>query len=303
MTTHSILITGGTGFLGSALVARLAGQGCSIYVMSRDADKVRRKFGQAIHAVTGIEQLPDAGEFKAVVNLAGAGIFDRRWSAARKLELRNSRIKLTEQLADWLVNSSAPPKVLVSGSAIGIYGDQGDNWLDENSESCADFAQRLCADWEAAALRAQNTTRVCLIRTGLVLGVGGGLLQRMLLPFRMGFGGALGDGGQWMSWIHIEDWLSIVEAMINNDEMRGAYNAVAPNPATNREFSSTLAKVLQRPMLLPLPAGLLKILLGEMAALVLGSQRAAPQRLLVQDFRFQYPELEAALRQILDKNG
>ncbi len=303
MTTNSILITGGTGFLGSALVGRLMGQGYSVHVMSRSAEKVARQFGKEVRAVTSMGQLPDAGEFKAVINLAGAGIFDRRWNAERKQMLRDSRIQLTEELADWLLRSKQPATVFVSGSAVGIYGDQGDELLGEDSQCKADFSQQLCVDWETAALKAQGFTRVCIIRTGLVLGQGGGLLQRMLPPFSLGFGGAMGDGRQWMSWIHIQDWLTIVESMISNTDMRGAYNATAPHPATNRQFSEMLARILGRPLLLPLSGSLLKVVLGEMAELVLGSQRALPKRLLADGFQFQYPELEPALRNVLNKNS
>jgi len=299
MTANTILITGGTGFLGQHLVRRLSKRGYDVTVLSRDVDKVKRTFGALAHPSTRIADLPDAGHFKAVINLAGAGIFDRRWTEARKHILRDSRIRLTQDLADWINASQTSPEVLISGSAIGIYGDQGDTELDENSDSRADFSQQLCADWEHAALQAANSTRVCLIRTGLVLGRDGGLLQRMRLPFQFGLGGAIGDGRQWMSWIHLEDWLAIVERMIDEPGMRCAYNATAPNPVTNQAFSTRLAETLQRPMLLPLPASFMKLLLGEMAALVLGSQRVVPQRLLAEGFHFQYPELQAALRALL----
>lgn len=301
MAEQSILITGGTGFLGSALTHALLQKGHKLFVLSRSREKVARVFGDQVFAITRIEDLPDAGQFKAVINLAGAGIFDRRWSEARKQELRNSRIHLTEQLINWIGASNQAPEVLISGSAIGFYGDQGEQVLTEQSAPKADFAQQLCADWEAAALKAEDYgARVCLIRTSLVLGQGGGILQRMLLPFRFGLGGHMGDGRQWMSWIHIEDWLAIVQAMIDNSAMRGPYNAAAPNPVTNQDFSANLARVLQRPMLLPLPEIVLKALLGEMAALVLGSQRVMPERLLAQGFQFQFTQLDAALHSLLD---
>lgn len=301
MSTPYILITGGTGFLGSALTHDLLRDGYEVAVLSRDADKVARAFGKQVRAFTQIEQLPDAGKFQAVVNLAGAGIFDRPWSDARKQTLRNSRIGLTQQLVDWIKRSDQSMDALVSGSAIGFYGDQGDSILDENSQPKTDFAHQLCADWESTALQAEAAgARVCLIRTGLVLGKDGGILQRMLLPFRFGLGGRFGSGAQWMSWIHIDDWVSIVRTMIDQPNMRGAYNATAPQPVTNQEFSATLAGLLRRPMLLPMPEAILKMVLGEMAALVLGSQRVMPQRLLSQGFDFKYTELEVALRSILN---
>jgi len=172
--------------------------------------------------------------------------------------------------------------------------------LTEQSNSVADFSQQLCADWEQAALQAeQYGVRVCLIRTGLVLGRDGGLLQRMLLPFKLGLGGRIGNGRQWMSWIHLQDWIAIAENMINDNSMQGAYNATAINPVTNLEFSKTLAEVLNRPAFLPLPACVLKRLLGEMSELVLGSQKVLPERLLQQGFEFQFSDLRHALSDIL----
>lgn len=302
MPNKPILITGGTGFLGSALTNQLLKEPFPVFILSRSADKVARSFGDQVHAITRIEDLDDAGQFKAVVNLAGAGIFDRRWSTARKRLLRDSRIGLTQQLVNWMKNSEALPEVFISGSAIGFYGDQGDKVLTEQSVPKLDFAQQLCADWELAALQAEKIgTRVCLIRTGLVLGPGGGILQRMLLPFRLGLGGHMGDGRQWMSWVHIADWVGVIRAMLDDPDMRGAYNATAPNPVDNQQFSASLAAVLHKPLLLPIPKQVLQLLLGEMASLVLGSQRVLPQRLLQHNFEFQYTELEAALHNILDR--
>ena len=300
MPNQSILITGGTGFLGSALTFKCLQQHYQVTVLSRNADKVVRAFGNQVKAVTRIEELPDAGSFSAVVNLAGAGIFDQRWNEARKQILRESRIALTQQIVDWIARSDGVPAVLVSGSAIGVYGEHGDEALTENSQPRPDFSQQLCADWEQTALQAQAMgTRVCLIRTGLVLGLGGGLLKRMLLPFRFGLGGRLGNGQQWMSWIHLQDWLAIVQLMIDNPGLQGAYNATAPAPVTNQVFSAALAAALDRPMLMPLPEALLKVMLGEMAELVLGSQRVLPQRLLDAGFQFQHTQLESALGDIL----
>jgi uncharacterized protein len=199
-----------------------------------------------------------------------------------------------------MARMTVKPELLISGSAIGYYGDQGDVVLTEQSVAREDFSQKLCAEWESEAKKAaQFGVRVCLIRTGLVLAEGGGLLQRMLLPFRLGLGGRLGDGQQWMSWIHRQDWIAIAQTMIADTSMQGAYNATAPNPVTNSEFTRMLAQCLKRPALFPVPAWLLKILLGEMSGLVLGSQRVIPERLLVQGFKFQYPDLSSALSQVL----
>jgi len=301
MSNQSILITGGTGFLGSALAFKLLHAGKHVVVFGRSSDKIVRTFGDQVQAVSQISDLPDAGSFQAIVNLAGAGIFDQRWNDKRKQVLRDSRIQLTQQLVDWIGGSEQKPEVLLNGSAIGIYGEHGDELITEQSSQVADFSQQLCADWETTALQAEALgVRVCLIRTGLVLGLDGGLLKRMLLPFRMGLGGRLGNGQQWMSWIHLQDWLALAQLMIENSTLQGAYNASAPAPVTNAEFSAALAATLNRPMLLPLPEVVLKPLLGEMSALILGSQRVLPKRLIDQGFEFQFPKLDLALQNLLN---
>jgi uncharacterized protein len=301
MSNKSILITGGTGFLGSALAFKLLHAGKHVVVFGRSSDKIVRTFGDQVQAVSQISDLPDAGCFQAIVNLAGAGIFDKRWNDKRKQVLRDSRIQLTQQLVEWIGGSEQKPEVLVNGSAIGVYGEHGDEVITEKSGQVTDFSQQLCADWETTALQAEALgVRICLIRTGLVLGLDGGLLKRMLLPFRMGLGGRLGNGQQWMSWIHLQDWLALAQLMIENSTMQGAYNASAPAPVTNAEFSAALAAILNRPMLLPLPEVVLKPLLGEMSALILGSQRVLPERLLHQGFEFQFPQLDLALQNLLN---
>jgi len=295
-----ILITGGTGFIGSALSRSLTEQGCEVTVLSRNPESVEKKCAPGIKALNNLNQLKPEDSYQVIINLAGAPIFDARWSDARKQVIRDSRISLTKQLIECMACMTDKPELLISGSAIGYYGDQGDTVLTEESATLKDFSQQLCADWENEAKKAEQIgVRVCLIRTGLVLAEGGGLLQRMLLPFRLGLGGRLGDGQQWMSWIHRQDWIAIARTMIADSSMQGAYNATAPNPVTNSEFTRTLAHCLKRPALLPVPAWLLKILLGEMSGLVLGSQRVMPERLLAQSFEFQYPDLSSALNQVL----
>jgi hypothetical protein len=295
-----ILITGGTGFIGSALTRSLTEQGYEVTVLSRNPDSVEKICGPGIKALNNLNQLKPEDTFQAIINLAGAPIFDARWSDARKQIIRDSRIGLTRQLVASMARMAVKPELLISGSAIGYYGDQGDTVLTEQSATHKDFSEQLCTDWENEAKKAEQLgVRVCLIRTGLVLAEGGGLLKRMLLPFRLGLGGRLGDGQQWMSWIHRQDWIAIARLMITDSSMQGAYNATAPNPVTNSEFARTLAHCLNRPALLPVPAWLLKILLGEMSGLVLGSQRVMPERLLALGFRFQYTDLSSALNQVL----
>lgn len=294
------LITGGTGFIGHALIKTLTEQGHALTVLSRSPDKVARLFGPNVKALGSLEQLGADDSFQAVVNLAGAPLLDARWTEARKQLIRSSRIGLTEQLVAAIERMAVKPELMISGSAIGYYGNRGDTVLTEQSPAHDDFPARLCADWEAAALQAERLgVRVCLIRTGLVVGEDGGFLQRMLLPFRLGLGGRLGDGRQWMSWIHRRDWIDIALAMISDTSMRGAYNATAPNPVTNAEFTRVLAQCLNRPALLPVPAWAMKLLMGEMAELVLGSQRVIPERLLAQGFKFEYADVGAALNEVL----
>jgi hypothetical protein len=296
----NVLIIGGTGFIGSALTRSLTGQGCEVTVLSRKPESVEKICGSGIKALNNLNQLKPDDTYQVIINLAGAPVFDVRWSDARKQIIRDSRIKLTKQLVECMARMTVKPELLISGSAIGYYGDQGDTVLTEQSATSPDFSQRLCADWENEAKKAeQSGIRVCLIRTGLVLAGGGGLLQRMLPPFRLGLGGQLGNGKQWMSWVHRQDWIAIARLMIADSSMQGAYNATAPNPVTNSEFTRTLAHCLKRPALLPVPAWLLKFLLGEMSELVLGSQRVMPERLIAQGFRFQYTDISSALNQAL----
>lgn len=297
----SILITGGTGFLGRALISDWLEQGHRVSVLTRNVHRASQLLPPRVDLFSNLALLTDSARFDAVVNLAGEPIFGKRWSNSRKQALRDSRIAFTERLVSFIDSLSEKPEVLISGSAVGFYGDQGDAVLTENSGGKPCFSQQLCADWENAAHRAEElSVRVCLVRTGLVLDHGGGLLQRMLPAFRLGMGGRLGNGRQWMSWIHRRDWLAVVHTLLNNPDLQGAFNATAPQPVTNQIFSDTLAKQLRRPSLLPMPAELLKLMFGEMAELMLGSQRVMPARLLDQGFEFQFPTLESALQQILD---
>ena len=295
----NILMTGGTGFIGRALVNSLLKEGHKVTVLSRTPDSVNKIIGNKLTTLSNLDQLNSEHSFQVIINLAGAPIFDNHWSETRKKVIRDSRIKLTEQLLAYIERAGVKPELLISGSAIGYYGDQGNSVLNEASPVHPDFSQRLCADWESTAQQAERFgVRVCLIRTGLVLAYDGGLLQRMLRPFNLGLGGILGNGQQWMSWIHRDDWISIAKIMINNHTMQGAYNATAPHPATNNDFTKILAQHLKRPALLPVPAWLLKLLLGERSDLVLASQRVLPERLLAEGFSFQYPELLSALTEI-----
>lgn len=298
-----ILITGGTGFIGKTLCRRLLQGGHRLTLLSRQApEKVRKLCGEPVTPLASLEQLSPARHFDAVINLAGESIAASRWTPARKELLWDSRIGLTSQLIRFIAAAEAKPLVLVSGSAVGYYGNRGDEPLAEESSGRDDFGHRLCAAWEEEALRAgDHGVRVCLLRTGLVVGRGGGFLQRMLPLFKLGLGGRIGDGRQWMSWVHLDDHVAMTEYLLGNAGLEGAFNATAPNPVTNREFTETLAKVLRRPAWFPVPAAVLRPALGEMAELLLGGQRVLPARFRKESFAFRYERLEAALREALGR--
>ena len=291
-----ILVTGGTGFIGRRLCQQLSQLGWSITVLSRKPEADVKAICGRVEPVAKLLTLNGGPGFDAVINLAGEGIADKRWSERRKQVLRASRIDLTDQLVANMASWEQKPDVLVSGSAVGFYGDQGDQPVDEDTKPHLEFTHELCRDWELAALKAGELgVRVCLSRTGIVAGPGGGFLQRMLLPFKLGVGGRLGNGQQYMPWVHREDVVSALLWMLDNADTCGAYNVVSPTPVTNREFTACLAAQLHRPAFLPAPAFALQLLLGDMARLLLTGQKALPTRLLDQGFKFRYVQLADAL--------
>lgn len=297
-----ILITGGTGLIGRALCQQWVQQGHQLTVWSRRAQQVPTLCGAGVRGVAHLEELTDE-PVDAVVNLAGAPIADRPWTRKRKAMLWASRIGLTEQLLAWLETRADKPKVLLSGSAVGWYGDAGER---EMTEDCApvseDFAAQLCSAWEETALRAEAFgMRVVVLRTGLVLARDGGFLKRLLLPFKLGLGGPLGDGRQWMPWIHLVDQIALIDFLLTHEAASGPYNASAPNPVRNREFAQALGRALHRPAFMPAPAFALKLGLGELSVLLLGGQRALPTRLQAQGFTFRFTHLDAALADLLGR--
>ncbi|GBO90411.1 TIGR01777 family oxidoreductase [Marinobacter salsuginis] len=293
-----ILITGGTGFIGHVLCRQLLARDYELTVFSRQPPETVKSSCGRVEAVSDLQQLRSHPGYDAVINLAGEGIADKRWSETRKQELRDSRIGVTETLVEVIRSWERAPKVLVSGSAVGFYGDQGAATVTEDTSPNDEFTHRLCRDWENAAKPlADDGVRVCFSRTGVVAGPGGGFLERMILPFKLGLGGRLGSGTQYMPWIHRDDVVGALIWMMENPNASGPFNVVSPNPATNAEFTRTLGKVLHRPTLFPAPAPVLKVALGEMARLLLTGQRAIPERLTQEKFEFRYPELEQALSQ------
>lgn len=291
-----ILITGGTGFIGQSLCQKLIADGHTLTVLSRQSVHDVQSVCGRVEAVNDLARLREGEGFDAVINLAGEGIADKRWSEARKQELTDSRIALTHQLVDVIRSWETLPAVLVSGSAVGFYGDQGSHRVTEDTPPHDEFTHRMCSAWEQEALQLEPTgVRVCLSRTGVVAGPGGGFLQRMLLPFKLGLGGRLGSGEQYMPWVHRDDVVSALVWMMETDTASGAYNVVSPNPVTNRQFTKCLAGVLGRPAIFPAPAPVLKIALGEMSRLLLTGQMAIPERLEAEGFQFRFRDLSPAL--------
>lgn len=292
-----VLITGGSGFIGQALTRSLLARGDQVVILSRTPDRVPSRAGQ--QCVSALEQIQ--GKLDAVVNLAGAPIVDRRWSQARKRLLLDSRIQTTQKLVRWIGASDAPPATLISGSAIGYYGSHRDEVLEETSAALPGFTHQLCRDWEQEALEATASgVRVCLIRTGVVLGQGGAL-AKMLPAFRLGLGGPIGNGQQWMSWVHLDDEVGAILYLLDHPALHGPFNLTAPEPVTNEVFSKTLARVLGRPAFLRVPAFVMRLMLGEASELLVEGQRVVPANLNTAGYVFKYPRLEAAFKAVLQR--
>ena len=298
------LITGASGLIGTALGTALENDGDEVHTLVRPGSTERKGSISWDPANGQIDEraLSSVGEFDAVVHLAGAGIADRRWSKARKRELVESRIKSTQLLVDAISDGSLRTKSLISGSAIGVYGDRGGQLLVEGSTKGAGFLADLCEDWEHAAQgAADHGVRTVLARTGIVLSTEGGALAKQLPLFRAGVGGRLGRGTQWVSWISIDDEVAALRALAIDERATGAFNLTAPNPVTNAQLTKALGSVLMRPAVLPVPPAALKLALG--AELVdealLASQRVLPEKLESLGFTFEHPELEQALASLL----
>ena len=294
-----ILITGGTGLIGRRLCAALIEQGHVLTVLSRRPDQVKALCGAVVTPMLSLDEYQRDSEFDVVINLAGEPIADQRWTPQRKEILRQSRIALTEALVARMHEAKYRPHCLLSGSAIGVYGNAGSTYLDEQSAAGGDFGAQLCTDWEAAAMAAASMgIRVCILRTGLVLDPEGGMLKKMQLPFRLGLGARIGNGRQWMSWIHMQDYVGLLIFLMEQHRVAGSFNMVSPNPVTNRELTRVLARTVQRPAWLCIPAGLLTLFLGERAALLTGGQRVLPLRAQGLGFQFAFQSLGEAVRDV-----
>jgi hypothetical protein len=296
-----ILMTGGTGLIGQAFIRQFEEHEFTVLSRSKPSQMAANALvPAAVKFIDSLDQLQTLDGFDAVINLAGEPIIDKRWSPKQKHIICQSRWSLTQQLVDLFALSQTPPSVFLNGSAIGVYGDGGDEELTETSAvEVTDFPTKLCLGWEEVALQAKPYTRVVLLRTGIVLAARGGALGKMLLPFKCCLGGRIGDGKQFMSWIHYQDHINAMHFSLLDTSVLGAVNLVAPEAQTNSAFTQTLAKTLNRVAVFPLPKKILQLLLGESSCLLLDSQRIAPQKLLQSGFEFKFPSLKSALDNLL----
>lgn len=297
--SKNILITGASGMIGSALVDYLSECGFKVYGLSRDSTDAPFY----LDAATGLVHLDPSIPLFAVINLAGPSIADKRWSEARKHEILESRQQLTQALAEALAGTANKPQCFLSASAIGFYGDTGESSFDEESPGGKDFLAEVAQAWEAATGAAEKAgVNTIHLRFGIVLSQDGGVLKQLLLPFKLGLGGRIGDGQQGMSWISIMDVLHIIHALIIANPECGPLNLVAEAPLSNREFTRLLAQTLHRPHILPLPAFMVKLLFAEMGeALLLGSSRVTSYKLAELGIQLQYPTLDSALTALLKR--
>lgn len=296
----AILVTGGTGFVGTRLVAALVGAGHEVTVLTRDPAHARH-LPAPLRLITDLDQIDSASRIDAVVNLAGESIAGGLWTKRRRAAILDSRAATTRALHRLCARLTTPPAVLVNGSAIGFYGDAGDDVLDEGGRRGAGFCAEVCAAWEAEAVRFEALgLRVVRLRIGLVLASAGGFLGNLLFPFEAGTGGRIGDGRQWLSWIHRDDLVRLIAFVIASVEMKGVVNAVAPAPLRNADFAKALGGALRRPAIVPLPAAPLRFALRDFAdELFLASQRVLPVKAVFHGFAFSYRHIDAALAAIV----
>jgi uncharacterized protein (TIGR01777 family) len=295
-----VLISGASGLVGTAVADALRKDGHTVGQMVRTGGTARAGDARWDPA-SGTADLAAMEGADAVICLSGANVGEDRWTAGRKRVLRSSRVDLTRVLVDSLGRLKQKPRVFIAASAIGFYGNRGDEILTESSTAGNDFIAQLARDWETESMRAEGAgIRTVILRFAVILSPKGGALARMVLPFKLGAGGRLGSGKQWMSWVALEDVMEIVRGAIADERMRGPINVAAPGPVQNAEFTRVLARVLHRPAIFPAPAFVLRIALGEMAdGLLLASQRVIPEKLCAAGYRFRYENLESALREIL----
>jgi len=301
-----IAVTGGTGFIGRVLIRALRDNGHSVIALSRDLFRAKEILGngvELVHWEVGRRPSPWEGEIgraDAIVNLAGEGLFTKRWDVAQKARIWNSRVDGTRQIVEAVGRQHQRPRILVNASAIGYYGPHGDEPLDENSPPGSDFIAEMAVAWEAKAAKAESLgVRVVLSRIGVVLEREGGALAPMMPLFKMFMGGWLGSGQQYFSWVHRDDVVGIILYALNHDQIRGAINATSPRPVTNKEFCTALGRALHRPSWAPVPAFALKVLVGEASQVLLTGQKVIPKAITTAGYRFKHSELDEALASIV----
>lgn len=301
----NVLVSGSTGLVGTALIPSLMAGGHEVIRLVRAKSQTPSKEIIGWNPEAGYIDSAGLEGIDAVIHLAGEPIASGRWNPARKARIRDSRVQGTRLLCSALVHAARRPAVLLCASAIGFYGDRGDEVLTEASGAGSGFLADVCRDWEAATdLARQNGIRVVNLRFGVILSTAGGALAKMLTPFKMGVGGVVGSGRQYMSCISIADCIGAIQQALAADKLTGPVNVVQPGPVTNREFTKTLGKVLGRPTIFPMPAVAARLAFGEMAdQLLLASARVEPQKLLAAGYQFRHPDLETALRHVLGKTG
>lgn len=299
-----VLVTGATGFIGQRVVKNLLAAGDEVVVLTRNIPKGALKLGNQCRYFQWVETTdtePPVEAFlgvDAVINLMGEGIAEKRWDEEQKKKIYDSRILGTRMLIEAIRKLDQKPKAFISASAIGIYGDRQGEEITEESKIADDFLASVCRDWEAEAYKAKaEGLRVAIVRTGVVLGRGGGALSKMLPIFKLGLGGKVGTGDQYMSWIHVEDLANMYVEAVHNAKVEGIYNGTAPYPTTNLFFTKALGKTLKRPTMVPAPAFALKMVFGEMSQVLLDGQKVLPTHFKDIHFRYRYPTLEMALKE------
>jgi uncharacterized protein (TIGR01777 family) len=304
-----VFITGGSGLIGTALIDALLRRGDEPIVLSRDARRATERLGPDVLVVEGdpTEYGDWAGRLDGcdgVINLAGEPVFGRRWNDRQKERLRASRIDATANVVRAIGSAATRPKVLVNASAIGYYGDVPEGELTEDAAPGDDFLARTCGEWEETARGAlHHDARVAIVRIGVVLARDGGALKQMITPFKLGLGGPVGRGRQWVSWIHVQDLVGIFLAALDDTSLKGVINGTAPQPVRNKEFSRCLARALHRPCLFPVPPFMLRLMFGEVAAVVTGGQKVLPRRLEQAGFAFQFADCQAAMNDLFRRSS
>lgn len=298
-----IFVTGATGLIGTILVNKMITKKYDITILSRNIELAFKKFGSQVSYCDSLSKLKYFDGYDAVINLAGESIANKRWTSEQKQKLIDSRLNTTSKIVELIKNSNLKPSLFISGSAIGYYGNRGTDLLTESASVQADsFTHQLCANWENMALKATSEyTRVCILRTGIVLSRNGGMLPRMLLPFKVGLGGIMGKGTQYMAWIHINDMVEAILYLLLHPHAEGAFNISSPQPITNKMFSVALAKHLHRPCWFTIPSFILKLFLGELSSLLLDSQKAIPRNLDTIGFKFKFDNIDKAFNNLLSE--